>query len=77
MDLLFNNIPILTFIYPCFMNYILICIFCIIHDLGVVHYLLIRGMVSLDHWDMFPMVSVLVCMVTHRVGHTVGYDVRL
>ena len=51
-------------------------------DLGnpfevVVHYLLIRGIVSLDYWDRFPMVSVLVCMVTHGEGHTVGHDVRL
>ena len=44
----------------------------------VVHYLLIRVMVSLEyHWDRFPMVSVLVCMVTHGEGHTVGHDVRL
>ena len=33
----------------------------------VVHYLLIRGMVGLRHWDGFPMVSILVCMV--NIGH--------
>nr|CAN69226.1 hypothetical protein VITISV_004700 [Vitis vinifera] len=44
-------------------------------DLGnplevVVHYLLIGGMASLSHLDGFPMVSVLVHMVTHWIEST-------
>ena len=31
----------------------------------VMHYLLIRGITGLDHQNEFPMVSALVCMVTH------------
>ena len=51
-------------------------------DLGnplevVVHYLLIGGMASLSHLDGFPMVSVLVHMVTHWIESTVSHDVRL
>ena len=39
-------------------------------DLGdpfevVVHHLLIGGMIGLSHWDRVPMLSALVCMVTH------------
>ena len=43
----------------------------------VVHHLLIGGMVSLGYRDGFPMVSALVCMVTHWTGPTVSYDLRL
>ena len=51
-------------------------------DLGnlleiLVHYLLIEGMVCLSHRDRFPMVSTLVCMVTHWIRLIVNYDVRL
>ena len=42
-----------------------------------VHYLLIRGMVGLGYWDEFPMVSALVCMVAHWIGHMLSYDLRL
>ena len=37
----------------------------------VVHHLLIGGMVGLGYRDGFPMVSALMCMVTHRIEHTV------
>ena len=43
----------------------------------VVHYLLIRGIVGLGYRDEFPMVSALVCMVTHWIGPTVSHDLRL
>ena len=33
----------------------------------VVHHLLIRWMTGLSYWDGAPMVSVLVCMVTHWI----------
>ena len=51
-------------------------------DLGnsfevVVRCLLIGGMISLDHRDEFPMMSALVCMVTHWIGPMVNYDIRL
>ena len=51
-------------------------------DLGnplkvVVHYLLIEGMIGLGHRDRFPMVSALVCMVTHRIQLTVSHNIRL
>ena len=31
----------------------------------IVHHLLIGRMIGLDYQDVFPMVSALVCMVTH------------
>ena len=43
----------------------------------VVHYLLIRGMVSLSYRDGLPMVSALVCMVTHWTGSMVSHELRL
>ena len=51
-------------------------------DLGnplvvVMHYLLIEGMTSLSYRDGFPMVSVLVCMVTYRTRLVVSHDLRL
>ena len=51
-------------------------------DLGnlvktIVHYLLIRGMTYLDCYDKFPMVSSLMCMVTHWTKPMVNHDVRL
>ena len=41
------------------------------------HHLLIGGMVSLGYQDRFPMVSVLVCMVTHWIGPTVSHELSL
>ena len=43
----------------------------------VVHHLLIRGMASLGYRHGFPMVSVLVCMVTHWTGPTMSHELRL
>ena len=43
----------------------------------VVHHLLIGGMTDLSYQDGFPMVSALVCMVTHWIGPTVSHDLRL
>ena len=51
-------------------------------DLGnplevVVHHLLIGGMTGLSYQNEFPMVSALVCMVTHWIGPTMSHDLRL
>ena len=51
-------------------------------DLGnlveiVMYYLLIGRMTYLNHHDKFPMVSALVCMVTHRIQLTVSHNIRL
>ena len=51
-------------------------------DLGnpfdaIVHHLLIRGMVGVSYWDEVPMVSTLVCMITHGIGSIVSHDIRL
>ena len=43
----------------------------------VVHHRLIGGMTGLGYRDRFPMVSALVCMVTHWTGPTVSHDLRL
>ena len=43
----------------------------------VVHHLLIRGMVGLSYRDVFPIVSALVCMVTHWTRTTVSHNLRL
>ena len=43
----------------------------------VVYHLLIGGMVGLSYRDGFPMLSALVCMVTHWTGVTVSHDLRL
>ena len=50
-------------------------------DLGnpfeiVVHYLLIGGMVGLAYQDRVPIVSALVCKVTHRIRPTMSHDMR-
>ena len=42
-----------------------------------VHHLQIGGMISLEYWDRFSMVSALVCMVTHWIGPMVSHDLRL
>ena len=41
------------------------------------YYLIIGGLDSLGHWNGLPMVSALVCMVTHWTRPTMGYDIRL
>ena len=43
----------------------------------VVHHLLIGGMVGFGYRDGFPMVSALVCMVTHWTKPIVSHDFRL
>ena len=43
----------------------------------VVHHILIGGMAGLGYRDGFPMVSALVCMVTHWTRPMVGHDLRL
>ena len=51
-------------------------------DLGnsvktIVHYLLIELIACFNRWDGFPMVSALVCMVTHLTRLTVNHNIRL
>ena len=51
-------------------------------DLGnlveiVMCYFLIGEMVCLDRQDEFPMVSALVCTVTHKIRPTMNHDARL
>ena len=51
-------------------------------DLGnpieiIVHYLLIRGMTCLGFQDEVPMVSALMCMVTHWMRSTTNHDISL
>ena len=43
----------------------------------VVHYLLIGGMFGFGYRDEVPIVSALVCMVTHCIGPMVIHDRRL
>ena len=43
----------------------------------VVHHLLIGGITSLGYRDGFPMVSALVCMVTHWTRPMVSHELRL
>ena len=43
----------------------------------VVHYLLIGGITGRGYQDGFPMVSALVCMVTHWTRPMVSHDLRL
>ena len=42
----------------------------------VVHYHWTRGMTGFDHQDGFPMMSALVCMVTHWIGPMVNHDIN-
>ena len=37
----------------------------------------IGGMVSLSHGDKFPMMSTLVCIVTHLTRTKMSYDIKL
>ena len=41
------------------------------------HHLLIGGMIGLGYRNGFPMVSALVCIVTHWIGSMVSHDLRL
>ena len=41
------------------------------------HHLLIGQMFGFDHRDGFPIMSALVCMVTHWIGPTMSYNLRL
>ena len=43
----------------------------------IMHHLLIEGMVGLSYQDGFPIVSALVCMVTHWTRTTVSHSLRL
>ena len=43
----------------------------------IVYHLLIGGMIGLGYQDGFPMVSALVCMVTHWTGPMMSHDLRL
>ena len=43
---------------------------------AIVHHLLIGGMIGLGHRDMVPIMSALVCMVTHWTGPTMSHDIR-
>ena len=43
----------------------------------VVHYFLIGVMTCLSYGERFPMVSALVCMVTHWIRPMVSHDLRL
>ena len=43
----------------------------------IVHHLLIRGMIGLSHWDEVPMVSALICIVTHWTRPTMSHVIRL
>ena len=43
----------------------------------VVHHFLFGGMTGFGYRDEFPMVSALVCMITHWTGPTVSHDLRL
>ena len=44
---------------------------------AVVHHLLIGGKTDLRYWDRFPMVSALVCMVSHWIRPMMSYDLML
>ena len=44
---------------------------------AIVHYILIGRMTGLGHRDEIPMVSALVCIVTHWIRLTVSHDIRL
>lgn len=42
-----------------------------------IYYILIGGMINLDHHDEVPMVSALMYMIIHWIGPMVGHDIRL
>ena len=41
------------------------------------HDLLIRGMASIGHQDEVPMMSVLVCTITHWIRVMINHNIRL
>ena len=41
----------------------------------LVQYLLIKRMTFHSHWDRFPMMSALVCMLTHWIGPIMNHDI--
>ena len=43
----------------------------------VVYHLLIGGLVGLGYQDEFPMMSALVCIVTHWTRFMMSHDLRL
>ena len=43
----------------------------------VVNYLLIEVITCLDHYDKFPMVSTLMCMVTYWKRPTMNHDITV
>ena len=43
----------------------------------VVHYLLIGGTTGLDYQDEIPMISTIVCTITHYTGLMMSYKIRL
>ena len=43
----------------------------------LVHHLLIGGMIGLSYQDRLPMVTALMCMVTHWTIPMVSHDLRL
>ena len=43
----------------------------------LVHYCVIRGIVGFCYQDRVPMVSALLCMVTHWIRPIVSHDIRL
>ena len=42
----------------------------------IIHYLLIGEMTFFSHQNGFPMVSTLICMITHWIGLMVDYDIN-
>ena len=43
----------------------------------IVHYLLIRRIIILDHWDGIPIVRALMYTFTYWIRLTMSHDVRL
>lgn len=44
---------------------------------AIMHYLLIRGVTSLRNQDEVPMMSALLCTITHWIGPTVNHNIRI
>lgn len=42
-----------------------------------IYYILIGGMINLDHQDEVAMVSALMYMIIHWTGPVMGHDIRL
>ena len=43
----------------------------------IVYYILIEGMIGIDHWNRIPMENTSVCMITHWIELMVSHDVSL